>query len=358
MATSNTYLFGSNATLDDLFREAYENIGIPLNVESAQQIQSAIYSANLELSTWGGKGLNLFQIIPSMITLAPNQSTYQLPANTIRIPYGECAVAQPARLNVGGTAYSSNGGTASNCFDPTQTAGCVQTAPNGYISYNYGVGVQNSILYVGVTSLIQTNYTLAIEYSNDNTTWNTLFLSPTQVFYPNIVKWFVLQNSVPAQYWRIRETQGATLEIAQIYLSIPNANQTNRMIAPLSRYQYLSMQTTFTSSNSITGYYLNLTNPPVLVVYPSPNTAGYNLLFNCYCYPQDVVYLFQNVQVPQKFMDALMRGISHRLAFKFKPEILQQTDAAMREAYALAAAMDFENVPLGITPNMSMLRAI
>lgn len=358
MATSNSYTFGVNAKLDDLFREAFENIGIIQNELTGLQIKSAIYSANLELSSWPGKGLNLFTVKPSMVSLMPFQSTYLLPINAVRIPYQECAITQPVRLNIGGTAFSSAGGVAANCFDPTTTAGCIQTTPNGYISYDYGNNNSNCILYVGVNSLLQSFYTLTVDYSIDNVNWNTVFIAPTQEYFPGVVQWLVLQFSPPARYWRIRETKGATLQIQQIYFSIPNVNQTNRIIQPLSRFQYLAMQTTQTTSDTLTGYYLDLAAQPILVGYPIPNTPGYNLLFNLITFPQDVVYMFQSVQVPQKFMDALAKGLADRLAFKFKPEKLVITTPAAQEAYRLAAAMDFENVPLNIMPNTRSFGAV
>jgi hypothetical protein len=83
--TSNTYLFGTNTQLDDLFRDAFERIGIIGNEQVALHVQSAIMSSNLELSSWPGRGLNLWLVQKRMIGLYPNQPTYTLPVNTVRI---------------------------------------------------------------------------------------------------------------------------------------------------------------------------------------------------------------------------------------------------------------------------------
>src|SRR5574338_1276485 len=106
--TSNTYQFGNNTQLDDLFREAYERIGVLGNEQSPLNIQSAIMSANLELSSWPGRGLNLWLVQRQMFTIYPNQPIYTLPLNTVRVL--EVAATTPLRLNTGGTAASSNGG--------------------------------------------------------------------------------------------------------------------------------------------------------------------------------------------------------------------------------------------------------
>src|ERR1700735_203542 len=124
VSTSNTYQFGVNTQLDDLFRDAFERIGIVGNDQTPLQVQSAIMSANLELSSWSGRGLNLWMVQQQMFSLYPNQPIYQLPLNTIRVL--EVVATQPQRLNTGGTASSSlpvTVGSAANCFNPAQTAG-------------------------------------------------------------------------------------------------------------------------------------------------------------------------------------------------------------------------------------------
>ena len=352
-AVSNSYGFGKNAKLDELIIEAYRNIGIPLNLQSAEQFDSAVYSANLELSTWPSKGLNLFLVQPMMVSINAGQSYYQLPDYGLRILYNECVILQPIRLNQNGTAFSSAGGNPNNCFDPTQTAGCTQTTPNGSIGYNYGMDITNSILYVGVSSLSQTDYTLAIDCSNNGTEWQQVYLSPKTTFYPSVTQWFVLQVSPSAQYWRIRETGGNTLAINQIYFSVSNLTTPNRTIGAISRSQYMAMQTTTAIGSAITGYYLNLINPPVLVIYPQPIQDGFNLLFNTDCYPPDVVYLFQRTPVPQNFLDALMQGIAYRLSRKYKPEKVAECAQLAKEAYDLAGRSNYENVPLNFMPDIS-----
>ena len=135
--TSNTYLFGTTSPLDDLLRESYERIGIIGNDQTPLNIQSAIMSANLELSSWPGRGLNLWLIQRKMISLNANQPAYQLPSNTVRVL--EVSAVQLFRMNDSyGVAFTTQGGNAANCFDPLQIAGCTQTAANGSIGWDYG----------------------------------------------------------------------------------------------------------------------------------------------------------------------------------------------------------------------------
>lgn len=351
--TSNTYLFGTNTQLDDLFRDAFERIGIIGNEQVALHVQSAIMSSNLELSSWPGRGLNLWLVQKRMIGLYPNQPTYTLPVNTVRIL--EAVATQPQRLNTGGTAFSSAvaSGLASNCFTNNNNTGCTLNGPNGYIGYNYGSN-PNSIIYVGITPLAQATYTLVVDYSFDNANWFTIYTAPSQTYFANQVTWFVIENSLNAQLWRIRETGGATLAIQFIYFDQPTTQGTgDRLLSTLSRSSYMAVSTKMTTGYP-SGYYYDGLISPTITLWPVPpaNYIG-NLLYTGYSYVQDVTQMFQTVNVPQRFYDAFVAGLAARLSLKFKTDMFQLLKAEAQEAYAIAAKTDFENVSLNFNPNLS-----
>lgn len=350
---SQSYLFGQNTPLDDLFREAFERIGIIGNEQVALQVQSVILSANLELSSWPGKGLNLWLIRKQMLSLYPNQPTYTLPLDTVRIL--EVTAIQPTRLNTGGTAFSTAGGNASTCFDPTQTAGCVQNAANGSIGYDYGPSQSPSIIYVGVTPLQpQSTYTLKVEYSFDAVTWLTAFQAPSQTYFAGQINWFVIEHSLNARAWRITETGGATLSLQQIYFAQPtNVGAGDRLLSALSRSEYMAISTKMNTGYP-SGYYFDQLMAPTITLWPVPPQGSLTgLLYTSYHYAQDVTQMFQQVDVPQRFYDAFVAGLSVRLALKFKPDLFQVLKAEAQEAYALAAKTDFENVTLRFDPDFT-----
>jgi hypothetical protein len=348
--TSNSYLFGTNTQLDDLFREAYERIGIIGNEQSPLNIQSAIMSGNLELSSWPGRGLNLWLVQQMMFSIYTGQPTYTLPLNTVRVL--EVVATQPIRLNSGGTPASSSGGNPGNCFDPSATAGCIQNAANGNISYDYGTNAY-SILYVGVTPLNNSTYTLAIDYSFDNVNWTNVYLAPKQNYQAYQITWFVIQQSLNARAWRIRETGGQTLSIQQIYFTQPTTYGTgDRLLNPLSRSEYIAIPTKLTQGFP-SGYYFNQIIPPTISLWPTPpvNNTQTNILYTNYSYAQDITQMFQNAQIPQRFYDALVAGLSARLAMKFAPDKLSIMEAKANEAYAIAANTDFERVTIRFEPD-------
>ncbi|HXB12242.1 MAG TPA: hypothetical protein VNZ45_09670 [Bacteroidia bacterium] len=363
--TSNTYQFANNTQLDDLFREVYERLGIVGNEQTPLQVQSAIMSANLELSSWPGRGLNLWLIQQHMFSLYPNQPIYVLPQYTVRVL--EVVATQPVRLNnFGGTPLTTAGGVAANCFDPRQTAGCTQTAPNGSIGWDYGAGNTNSILYVGVTPLppamgTYSTYSLTVEYSFDTINWTTVYVAPTQNYPAYQTIWFVVEQALNARAWRITETGGQTLAIQQIYFSQPNNNSTgDRLLTARSRSEWLAIATKMNTGYP-SGYYFDQSTlspslSPTIRLWPVPPPSmpfpQTNILYSNYRYAQDITQMFQNAELPQRFYDALVAGLSARLAQKFAPDKYALMKNEAIEAYKIAAATDFENVTLRFTPDL------
>ena len=357
MATSNTYEFGTSTQIDDLIRESFERIGIIGNEFTGLQIQSAIMSANLELTSWQGKVPLSWTRKRKMLSMYVGQPIYKLPINITRIV--DVSAIQPTRLNTGGTATSSAGGVAANCFDATATAGCTQGSPDGYISYDYGVGNAYSIQYVGITPLAsQIDYTLAIEYSFDNTNWHLSEQTPATTYFADQIQWFVLENSLNARSWRIRETAGATLAIQQIYFSQPSTTRTgDRYMQALSYTEWMQIPSK-QNTGFPSAYFFNAQIQPTLTMWPVlGSTAASNqftaILYTAYQYSQDVVRLFQTFDIPQRFYDALVAGISKRLAQKFDPARLQEAKSYADEAFQLATLTDYENVTLRVQPDMS-----
>lgn len=376
MTTSGTYLFGTNTKLDDLIRESYERIGIISNEQTGLQVQSAIFSGNLELAAWPGMGLNLWLIQQQMFQINPSQPTYQLPDNTVRIL--EVVYSTPQRLTDAfpGTVFSSAtaSGAATNCFNSLNSTGWTSSDNDGaYIGFNWVTTTAPSVAYVGITPLSQTglsNYTLALEYATGPSVnpasayWQTIYTVQNTNFKPNETLWFVIQNKLNCNAFRIRKIGGTdtNLSLQQVYFSQPpfTGFQTgDRFLGPLSRSEWITiankMQGAYNNYTQPSGFYYNQTIPQTLTLWPVTGVAGSVILYTSYHYAQDMTYLFQQVDVPARFYDALCAGLAVRLAEKFQDKVssekFQSLQARAQQAYALAKLTDFENVPFRMIPD-------
>lgn len=357
MTTSGTYDFGTNTEIDDLIKESFERIGIIGNEFTGLQIQSAIMSANLELTQWTGKLPLSWMRKRFMLQLYPNQATYQIPTNISSVV--DVVATQPERLNTGGTASSSAvaSGAAANCFNANSTTGCTLSGTNGWIAYDYGANVTKSIPYVGIKTKTRRTYKLDVEYSFDNANWTKVYSQPSQVYEVTQTVWFVVMKPLNARYWRIKEEGGAILSVEQIYFSQPtNTGTGDRWLGSITETEYVTIANKMSTSFPAT-YFFDNQITPTLTLWPIPSetsSGNYtNLLYTGYRYIQDVFALYQQFEIPQRFYEALVAGIAWRLAQKFAPDKYKDYKVMANEAFQIAAGGDAANVPIRFQPNFS-----
>lgn len=337
MATSNAYTF-SDTPVDQLMAEAFEQCGFVSDTVSGLQIVSASRSLDLMFSEWVNKGLNLWTVEKNMASVVPGQSYYNLPPATIDI--AELTLANPIR-QLGGTPSASSG-NAANAFDGNPATACTQTAPNGWIAYDYGIGNQFPIEHVGVQSNQSLSYTLSIEYSFDNITWFQVLTPSLQSYIAGQIVWFVVPIAISARYWRIIETGGATLDIQELYFSVPGQS---RILSRLSRSEYMSLPNKGVIASATT-YWVNRTVTPVLILWPVPDTSYQTMIFTRRRYIQDVGAYINQLDAPQRFLDAVTSGLAARLALKFAPDKYEMLAGLASAAYDLSASEDRERVPV------------
>jgi hypothetical protein len=345
MATSGTYNFG-NTTADRLLTKAFQRCGISGADLTGEMISSAKLSANLLFCEWVNRSIPLWPIQKTVINMNAGQAYYTLPPATVDIM--EITKATLTR-QLSGSAYSSAGGIANNAFDGDSSTACTQTAPDGYISYDYGSGEGNSIVYVGIQSNEITDYTLVIEYSYDNTNWITAQNTGLQSYYVGIPVWYVLNAPPYARAWRIRETGGATLNIQEIYFDIPD--QSLPMLR-ISRADY-AYRTNKTFQAPPSSFLVDRTVNPTLIVWPTPDTTYNYFVINYMRQIQDLDELNQNIDIPTYFYDAFVNGLSARMAIEYAPEKVDILNAAAEASYSYASNANIEWVPITIQTDYS-----
>lgn len=333
MATSGTYNF-ANISSKEIIEDAFLRIGILPNVIENEQTAIAQRTINIILTDFMNKGLNQWTLKSSILTLNIGQPTYPIDINANRIIIAN--IRTSIRV-LGGTAFSSAGGIAQNAFDGNPATACTQTSPNGYISYNYSANNLPSIKQVGIQSNVTTTYTLVCEVSNDNINWTQVLSIPAQTYTLGINIWFVINTPMHAQYFRVRETGGATLDVQELYF---NNTIQDRPITEISDEDYYRIpfknQIGTTSS-----YYFDRQIQPTITLWPVPNGLYYNSFFYRYSQNiQDIGTLLNQPQVPQRFFQALISLLAYQLAIKYAPDKISYLKAIADEDFNRAAQED------------------
>lgn len=117
-----------------------------------------------------------------------------------------------------GTPATSAMGTAANAFDGDPATDCTQTSTDGNISFDYGVGVTKSIIRVGILPNGNQTLDLVFEYSDANAaTWTTAVAPGSTNYLDQVAVYYDLVAPISARAWRVRETDGGTLNLAEVY---------------------------------------------------------------------------------------------------------------------------------------------
>jgi hypothetical protein len=345
--TSQQYKFAS-INLDLIIRDAFERCGIENYQISDSQGKSARTSLDLLFSHWINRGLNLFTVIQHVIPIAAGQSVYSLPANTSKVLDG---ILVSMDTIYGGTASSSSGGTAANAFTLTYTSPCTQTAINGNISYLYPVA--KSFYYVGIQSATTQIYKISVDCSflasPAEGDWINILNTEPKNYYFGLTNWFQLPTTQTAVNWRIRESGGATLNIARIYFNVPTKSQP---MAGEGREDY-AKQTMNTPANLPSTYWANRINPLVIKIYGTPAITTYQFFcFNCVRYIQDCGDFQNSVDANLRFIEPATAGLAAKLAEKYALDRYQNLIAAAEKVYMEAGQEDTENVPINVQFSM------
>lgn len=344
MTTSGVYTFGSPQS-EQLIYDAYERIGILPDVLTTEQVQTAQRSINFILQEWVNKGNNLWTVKQGMIGLTTNQYAYSLPQGAIDI---KTATIRTSNRNLGGTPFSSAGGTASYAFDGNPATACTQVSTNGYISYGWSGGAQYAISMVGIQSNVAVDYTLVCEYSFDNSTWTNALTIPIQTYRYGIIEWFSVPVPTPASYFRVRETGGATLNVQELYF---NNNVTDTLMTRMSEFEYTGTPNKGSFTAKPSSFYVDRQINPIVYLYPTPSSAYNNMYFTYWKAIQNVGELINNAEVPARFLEALCAALAFRLAVKnqeISPDRVQMLSALADKAYFEAGQEDRERVPLRV----------
>lgn len=166
MATSNAYTFAPS--IADLTLEAFDRIQIPAQALTPHHMFSARMSANLELTTWASRGVNLWAVDQIAQVLTPGQAIYALD-------------------------------------------GATEAVLDAYLSVDDGAG---SVIDYSLAPISRTDYANIARKGDQG--------RPTQYWFerivaPQIIFWLVPDSTLTYTFkcWRLRRLQDASFEQAQ-----------------------------------------------------------------------------------------------------------------------------------------------
>jgi len=322
--TVSTTVFNTRKVVD----HAYRRCRIPPEGISSEQISFALDTLYLILSMLANRGLQLWCIESYLMPLYQAQGLITLPNGVVDI------------LNTNLRTVEVLNTTTTN----TTTSTIYQT--------NFPTETQ--VTTVGIEwSGASTSY--ALETSTDGATWTTLETEDNPNAAVGTVTWSDIQGSLATLYFRVRAVTG-TLNQAQVIL----ANTPNEIpMARLNRDDYVNLPNKAFQGRPLQFWVDRLLNAPVLYLWPvpSPQFVTAQVVVWVKRYIMDVGTMTQEIEVPQRWYDAIVYVLAARLAEEtpsVDPQMIAILDQKAQRSLLEAENEERDNSPIYLTPNIAV----
>jgi hypothetical protein len=277
-------------------------------ITSEQQI-TARESLFFLLSALANKGINYWAISKKVFGLKADQYIYSLPVGAI-----DALNVLYRTMNRPVGEYSASSGIAANAFDNDIDTICQQTAINGNISVDYGT---NNPIYAGSIGILpgtSGSFHILLEYSTDGSTWSLLEDTGVTTWVNNEWLWYDIDPGQDVQYYRMRETGGNTLAVREFYIG---NNSREIQMARLNRDDYTNLPNKNFTANQPYQFWFDRTIPqPTIYLWPTPSDPFIQMTVWYSRQIMDVGALTDELEVPQRWYEATIFMLAHRLALE------------------------------------------
>ena len=195
---------------------------------------------------------------------------------------------------------------------------------------------------------------IVLERSDDGVVWDEI-QSETPTASAGEWTWYDLDSSVAARYFRVRATSG-TLGFSQIYLA---NTPTEIPLARMNRDDYTNLPNKAFQSNRPLQYWFDRqVNNPIMHMWPVPNLAATvcQIVVWRQRYIMDVGTMTQDVEVPQRWLEAIVSGLAAKMALELVEvdvNLIPILDQKAAISLNIAQMEERDNSPMMIAPNIA-----
>jgi hypothetical protein len=320
MATSGTV---ATTVIDTatVLEHAFRRVRLPLSKQTPENVDIAKQNLYLLLLGLVGRGLNLWCLETALVGLVAGKPTYVMPAGTVDV------------LNV----VHSVPQMVANTFSSIANGGKANITAT-------------SIVRVGFVPAADFTGALTIASSADDISYTTRTTTPaTSSYTAGLWHWVDLPTSVSAAWFKITAT-GLTLTDIAVASSVQDLP-----VMQWNRDTYSVINNKRQSGTPATNYYLEKLLTPQITLWPVPTVSTNHLTLFLHRQIQDVGTLTQQLELPQRWVEAIIWQLAYRLAFEVPdvdPALVQIVKPAADETLLQAENDETDGAPIRITPNI------
>src|SRR5215471_1047843 len=145
-----------------------------------------------------------------------------------------------------------------------------------------------------------------------------------------------------------------TTQVLDAFIRYATNPTLDRYLSQISRTEYAAISAKGTQGFPSQFWFDRLISPTVTFYLVPDGAYPYEFFYYRVRQIQDATIANGvNVQVINRFLDALTSNLAHRLARIYRPELEQIRKADADEAWLIAASQDVENVPVYVYPGLA-----
>lgn len=321
---------------------------------TVEQVQAAKQALFFTLSNLINQGINYWAIQKKVYGLQPDQYEYQLPLGGVDVLNALYRrLNRPTPNGTGG--YFASSGITGLAFDNNVLTADTQTAPNGYIGVNYGLYNPIYAGSIGILPATSGPFHILLEWSNDGVTWNLLLDTGVTTWVSGQWLWYDIDPGVTAQYYRMRETGGGTLSVAEFYVG---NNSTEVTMARLNRDDYTNLPNKNFTANQPYQYWFNRTIPQATItLWPTPSDPFVQMTIWYSRQIMDVGDLNGQLEIPQRWNQAIQFMLAHQMSM-ILPAVeiprIQYLEGQAEKYFIMAENEERDKSPIYFSPNISV----
>lgn len=309
----------------EFIEQALTMCGLKAAQITPETVRKAKIALFMYLCATVNTGVNLWTIENQVLGCIPGNEKYPLPMGSV----DELTVnyRRPVYANNASGFTSSDGGITQYLVDDNVQTAFVQNSSNGTIAYNYSA--QQRVQYFMLMSYGQGYYSLIAETSQDGAAWTTVQTYDRFVSCPDL-EWVQFKIDTPheAQYFRVRETNGAILSLR--LLTITNGGN-DIPVQRVNLPDYSNMTDKNGQGGQTTMFWVNRRLKfAELVIWPVPNVASDQISVYYHRQIQDVGSLQEEIEIPDRWFQTVLEGYALKALF--------QTEGADLSRYPLLKA--------------------
>ena len=353
MAYSNT-VGQTTISVQQLIDHGARRAGKLAEELTIEQVQSAKESLFYLLSNLINQGIQYFAIKKHVFGLNPNQADYLLPVGGNDVLNALYRTMSRPTPNAGGS-YLASSGIAALAFDNNIATADAQTAPDGYIGIDYGTDNTVYAGSIGILPATSGSFHILLEWSNDGSTWNTLYDTGVTTWESGQWLWYDIDPGVNVQYYRMRETGGNTLNVSEFYVG---NNSTEITMSRLNRDDYTNLPNKNFTANQPFQFWFNRTIPQATItLWPVPSNPFVQMTVWYSAYVEDVGALSGQLAIPDRWLMAIQNMLAHQMSQEL-PGIdvarIQYLEMQAEKYFQMAEQEERDKSPIYLAPNVSV----